>query len=213
MDNFLNYLVKKSSIEKNEYFNYRQPKKQIEKDFSPEYNKILDTNLSNYVIFDLETTGLKAGVNKIIEIGAVKVLNNEIVDSVSKLINPEQFISPYIQNITNITNEMVENQETIDRYLPTFIEFISDLPLIAHNASFDMSFLIYECNKIGHKIENDVVDTLHLSRKYNKECKRHNLAYLTEFFNIELKNAHRAYFDALATNEVYKIIKTKTNIK
>ena len=104
---------------------------------------------------------------------------------------------------------MVEGKRTIGDILPEFVSFIGDLPLIAHNARFDMSFLLANAKKQHIEIKNPVLDTLWLSRKFNKECAKHNLAYLTEFFNINLKNAHRAYFDALATNELYKIIQQK----
>lgn len=212
MDNFLEYLVKKSDIEKNEYFNYHPSRIKTEKSNAPfVYEKILEPVVDNYVVFDLETTGMKPGVNKILEIGAVKIVNNEIEGVFNTLINPEQFIPYYITNITHITNDMVENKAPIEEILPKFVNFIGDLPLIAHNARFDMSFLISNAKKQHIFLNNPVLDTLYLSRKYNKECDKHNLAYLTNYFNITLDNAHRAYFDALATNQVYKLIKEKYN--
>lgn len=210
MDNFLDFLVKKTDIKKNEYFNYRQSSVKTETN-NPSfvYEKILEPIVNDYVVFDFETTGMKPGVNKIIEIGAVKVINGEISGIFSTLINPEQFIPYYIENITHITNDMVANKETINTVLPKFVSFIGDFPLIAHNAKFDMSFLLSSAKKQNITINNPVLDTLYLSRKYNKECQKHNLAYLTNYFNIQLDNAHRAYFDALATNQVYKYIQQK----
>lgn len=210
MDNFLDFLVKKSDINKNEYFNYRQSKPKTELNCEPfVYEKILEPVVNDYVVFDFETTGMKPGINNIIEIGAVKVINGEISGVFNTLINPNQFIPYYIVNITHISNDMVQDKRTIEEILPEFISFIGSLPLIAHNARFDMSFLIANANRQHITVSNPVLDTLYLSRKFNKECDKHNLAYLTNFFKINLKNAHRAYFDALATNELYKIIQHK----
>ncbi len=210
MDNFLEFLVKKSDLQQNEYFNYKKTRVQPKKtsDFST-YTKILEPVASNYVVFDFETTGMKPGVNKILEIGAVKILNNQISGVFNTLVNPQQFLPYYISNLTHITNDMIEDKETIEIVLPKFIDFIGDLPLIAHNARFDMSFLLYDAKKQNFTINNPVLDTLALSRKYNKECAKHNLAYLTNYFNINLDNAHRAYCDALATNQIYQLIKDK----
>ena len=141
----------------------------------------------------------------------VKILNNSISGVFNTLINPQQFVPYYISNLTHITNDMVEDKESIESVLPKFINFIGDLPLIAHNARFDMSFLMYNANKQNIIINNPVLDTLYLSRKYNKECQKHNLAYLTNYFNVNLNNAHRAYYDALATNQIYQLIKKKYN--
>ncbi len=212
MDNFLDFLVKKSDIDKNEYFNYRQPRKTacVQPKQSP-YEKITEPVATDYVVFDLETTGMKAGVNGITEIGAVKVIDGEIAGVFNTLVDPEQFIPYYITNITHITNDMVAGKRTIREVLPEFLKFAEGLPLIAHNAPFDMSFIIANASRLGIEVNNPVLDTLYLSRKYNKECEKHNLAYLTSFFNIELKNAHRAYFDALATERVYRIIRQKYN--
>lgn len=210
MDNFLDYLVKKSDLNNNEYFNYKKTKPATEENAAPfTYTKILEPVPTDYVVFDFETTGMKPGINSIIEIGAVKVIKGNIDGVFNTLIDPEQFIPHYISNITHITNQMVEGKRTIGDILPEFVSFIGDLPLIAHNARFDMSFLLANAKKQHIEIKNPVLDTLWLSRKFNKECAKHNLAYLTEFFNINLKNAHRAYFDALATNELYKIIQQK----
>ncbi len=212
MDNFLDFLVKKSDIGKNEYFNYRQPQKTAcTRQNKAPYEKITEPVADDYVVFDLETTGMKAGVNGITEIGAVKVIDGEIAGVFNTLVDPEQFIPYYITNITHITNDMVAGKRTIGEVLPEFLEFAGELPLIAHNAPFDMSFIIHNAAKLGIEVKNPVLDTLCLSRKYNKECEKHNLAYLTGFFNIQLKNAHRAYFDALATERIYRIIKKKYN--
>ena len=210
MDDFLKYLIKKSDINNSEYFNYRQnntatmAKKR-------EFNFINEPTAKDYVVFDLETTGMSSESNRIIEIGAVKAIDNKIVGTFNLLINPECYISPYITNIVHITNDMVKDSPTIEEVMPYFIEFIGNLPLIAHNARFDMGFISVNADRCGLTIDNPVIDTLKLSRKYSKECQKHNLGYLTDYFNICLDNAHRAYFDALATYELYRIIQEKFN--
>lgn len=208
MDDFLNYLIKKSDLQNNNFFNYRQPKQKIRSQ-KIEFDIISEPVANDYVVFDLETTGMSYEKDRIIEIGAIKVTDNKITGTFNMLVNPECYISPYISNIVHITNDMVSDKPVIAEAMPYFIDFAKELPLIAHNARFDISFMKYNAENLGYSLNNSVLDTLRLSRKYNKECKKHNLGYLTEFFNINLKNAHRAYFDALATYELYKIIQNK----
>lgn len=208
MDNALDFLIKKSDLDNNEYFNYRH-KKSVEPVFKAKYSKITVPSEKDYVVFDLETTGMSKEKNKIIEIGAIKVKSNEIVGTFNVLVDPETPITGYVSKLTNITNEMVKDKSNIDEVFPLFYNFIEKLPLMAHNASFDMGFILYDAQRLGFDLNNKVIDTLKLSRTYNKECKKHNLGYLTEYFNIKLDNAHRAYFDALATFELYKIVQRK----
>lgn len=207
MDSFLDMLIKRSDIEKNEYHNYRQPKAQKSQRPAITFREYPDAD--SYVVLDFETTGLDCHVNRIIEIGAIKVWDNNIVGTMNALVDPQQYIPAYISQKVHITNNMVSGKPTIEMLLPKLVELIGDLPVVAHNAGFDMGFLIAACRRQGIKFDNPAIDTLRLSRKYNKECSKHNLAYLTSFFGIELKNAHRAYFDAFATYKLYNIIKEK----
>ena len=210
MDAFLDYLIKKSDINKEFSIESNNTKKKIScNDIN--YKKILVPNVDSYVVFDFETTGMNPSVNRIIEVGAVKVIDNNIVDSFSQLINPMQYITARISRVVNITNCMVEDSPTIEYVLPKFLEFIGDFPLVAHNARFDMGFLISNAHRLGYEINNNVLDTLLLSRKFNKDCAKHNLNYLTKHFNIKLDHAHRAYYDALATCSLYKIIQSRYN--
>lgn len=209
MDAFLDYLIKKSDIRKEFSIKGSSNKKKNISNDKLDYGKILIPNVKSYVVFDFETTGMNPSINKIIEIGAVKVIDNNIVGSFSQLINPIQYITTRISSVVNITNSMVEDCPTIENVLPDFLEFIGDLPLVAHNARFDMGFLISNAHKLGYEIHNDVLDTLLLSRKFNKDCVKHNLNYLTKHFNIKLEHAHRAYYDALATCSLYKIIQCR----
>ena len=95
----------------------------------------------DYVVFDIETTGFSPEKNNIIEIGAVKVTNGEIVDRFSEFVNPEVPIPFEIEKLTSINDEMVKDAETIETLLPRFLEFIGDAALVAHNANFDVSFI------------------------------------------------------------------------
>lgn len=156
-----------------------------------------------FIIFDIETTGLSFKHDKITEIGAVKVKNGKIVDRFSALINPEVKIPPKIVKLTGITDEMVKNKPTIDKVLPEFINFIGDNPVVAHNASFDTSFIKEFCNKLNLSFLNPIVDTLSLSRILLPKLKRHKLNILAKHFKITLNNHHRAVDDAEATGEIF----------
>jgi len=96
---------------------------------------------NDYVIFDIETTGLDCINDEIIELGAIKVKDNEIVEEFNYLINPKKELPEVIINITGIKDEDLKDKETIDVILPKFIKFIGNYPLLAHNNSFDLSFI------------------------------------------------------------------------
>lgn len=166
-----------------------------------------------YVVFDLETTGLYVNEGEeIIEIGAVKVKNNKIVSQFDELIKPTKPISEKISQITNITNEMVENKFNEETVLKEFISWIgtNDVVLVAHNANFDLSFVRACFLKYNLGILNyDVIDTLGLSRFLTPGEKYHNLTCLMERYNViwDENKHHRADYDALGTSYVlYKMI-------
>ena len=163
-------------------------------------NQSLD---GTFIVFDIETTGLSFKHDKITEIGAVKICNNEFIDRFSALINPEIKIPTKIVELTGITDEMVRDKPTIEGVLPEFIEFIGDAPLVAHNASFDVSFIKENCNKLKLEFNNTIVDTLSLSRILVPKLKRYKLNVLAKHFNIKLENHHRAVDDAVATGELF----------
>ncbi len=214
MHDYINFLIKRSDINKNEFYDYN-PKKNKNNSSKNEivYEKITEPNVSDYVVFDFETTGLSPQNDRIIEIGAVKVIDDKIVDEFSEIVDPEKIIPPFVASKVHITNEMIYGKRVIGEVLPDFVDFIGDLPLIAHNAKFDMSFLISNLKRLQGKIvENKVLDTLYLSRKY-LDLPKNNLTYITQHFGIEHNNAHRALSDVLALYEVYKLIKEKANLK
>lgn len=158
---------------------------------------------TTYVVFDFETTGFNAGGgDSIIEIGAAKICNGEIVEKYDELINPGVELSATITEVTSITNEMLKGKDNEENAIKRFIEWFGDLPLVAHNAKFDMSFLdrCYSKYNLG-VCENPVLDTLELSRTLDSSFGRHNLTALAKRYGIEWdeESHHRADYDAEGT--------------
>jgi len=169
----------------------------------------IDHFISNYIVFDLETTGLSSYEHEIIEIGAIRVLDNEVVATYSNLIKPKNHIPYYITNINGISNQMVMNAPKIDCVLMEFLDFVGDTPLLGHNiCSFDLKFINVASEVVlGQKIKHDYVDTLLLARKYLQNIRSHSLSNLCQYFGIDNAGAHRALADCTMTNEVYQALK------
>ena len=160
-----------------------------------------------YVVFDLETTGFNAaGGDSIIEIGAVKLKNGEIVDKFDKLIKPPKPISERITNVTSITNEMVADCPNEEVAVKEFLAWTGDKPMVAHNAKFDTSFIemCYKKYNLG-EYKNTVIDTLALSRILDQDATRHGLSAITKRYGVEFdeESHHRGDYDALATGLVF----------
>ena len=168
---------------------------------------------SEYIVLDIETTGLSFRTEKITEIGAVKVKNGEIVDTFECFVNPEMPIPQRIVEITKITDDMVKDAETIDKVMPKFLDFIGDLKLVAHNADFDIGFLKYNAENLGLKMDNNYLDTLALSRQVLPDLKKHKLGILAEHFGINVENAHRALDDVKTLVQVFIKLIEKNNDK
>lgn len=161
-----------------------------------------------YVVFDIETTGFSPINDGITEIGAVKVINGSVEDRYSTFVNPEKSIPAKVTELTGITNDMVRNERTISEVLPEFLEFCGDAALVAHNASFDVSFIREKARKIDLDIKPIVVDTLALARLLLLDLKRHKLNQVAKYLKISLENHHRAVDDANATAAIFlKFIK------
>ncbi|HCT64364.1 MAG TPA: PolC-type DNA polymerase III [Lachnospiraceae bacterium] len=156
-----------------------------------------------FVVFDIETTGLHAERDKITEIGAVKVSKGEIIDSFNTFVNPGIPIPHKITELTGITDQMVEDAQSIEEILPKFLEFVGDATFVAHNASFDMGFIRYNARNQEINILNPVVDTLELSRLLLTNLKKHKLNIVCEHLGVTLENHHRAVDDAKATAYVF----------
>lgn len=157
-----------------------------------------------YVVFDVETTGLSAVYNTIIELAGVKIKNGEIIDRFESFANPHHPISELISNLTGITDDMVVDAPEVSEVVKDYHEWVGDAILVAHNASFDMGFL-YEAYKKAEipMIEYAVIDTLELARFLHPEMGNHRLNTLAKKYNIELTQHHRAIYDAEATGYLF----------
>jgi len=159
-----------------------------------------------FVVFDIETTGLNSHTNKIIEIGAVKIKAGRIIDRYSQLINPGISIPYHITEITSITNEQVANQPKIDEVIGKFVDFIGDAVLVAHNAPFDMGFIKRDIKEyLNIDLENSVIDTLQMARDLFPDFKKYGLGDLNKSLGLALEKHHRAVDDSQATANMFII--------
>ncbi|MEK8130192.1 PolC-type DNA polymerase III [Paenibacillus filicis] len=154
---------------------------------------------AEYVIFDVETTGLSVTNNKIIELAGVKMKEGKEIDRFATFIDPHERIPYNIQQLTNITDDMVRGAPDISEKLPEFLDFVGDAVLVAHNARFDMGFLNTNCRRLGlPEAANPVIDTLELARLLYPTMKNHRLNTLSDKFKVSLDNHHRAIDDSIA---------------
>lgn len=161
-----------------------------------------------FVVFDLETTGFSAEVDRIIEIGAVKIKNGEIVDNFSKFVNPKIPIPFRIEKLTGINDSMVMKAEPIEKILPEFLEFCGDAVMVAHNAGFDTSFIINNAERLGIKYDPTIMDTVLLAQFVIPNLHNYKLDTLCKHLAVSLENHHRAVDDAQATAYIYlKMVK------
>ncbi len=157
-----------------------------------------------YVVFDLETTGLSPVNDRIIEIGAVKLQNKKVVDRFSVFVNPQIPIPFHIEQLTSINDKMVENAETIEAILPQFLEFCKDCVMVAHNASFDVSFIKEKAKTIlGVDFECTVVDTVALARALLPQLSKFKLDHVAKALSIPPFHHHRAVDDADACADIF----------
>ncbi|MBQ9737653.1 MAG: PolC-type DNA polymerase III, partial [Clostridia bacterium] len=156
-----------------------------------------------YIVFDIETTGLSPQKEAITEIGAVKLMDGEVVDTFSKLVNPNQSIPQKITEITGITDDMVKDAPSIEQILPLFLEFCGKNPVVAHNASFDVSFIKAAAERLEITFDNPVIDTVGLSKELFPNENKHNLEAVCRRMEVSLTNHHRALDDAQATAEAF----------
>ena len=156
----------------------------------------LDTPI---VVLDFETTGLSHAMDRIIEVGAVKLADGQIVDELSILCDPGIPLKPKISELTGITDLMLRGKETPAEGVQQLLDFIGDCPVAAHNAPFDMGMLQAECRRMGVSFHAPVIDTLTFSRRLYPGQKSHKLGAVCRLLGVSLKNAHRAVHDAAAT--------------
>ncbi len=157
-----------------------------------------------YVVFDIETTGFNPKTCKIIEIGAVKIVNGEVVDRFSEFINPQVPIPYRITELTDIRDDMVVDAPTIDVILPKFMEFCKGSVLVAHNAGFDTSFIKYNCKQLGLTYDYTHVDTIEVARYLHPNMARFNLDAVCKAENVVNEHHHRAVADAEVTAKIFE---------
>ncbi|WP_044640902.1 PolC-type DNA polymerase III [Risungbinella massiliensis] len=174
-----------------------------------------DLQSDTYVVFDVETTGLSAYHDVIIELAAVKMRDGEIIDKFSEFANPHRKLSQTIIELTHITDDMLVDAPEVDDVITRFLEFIEGSVLVAHNARFDMGFLQQAAKRIGKPpVINPVLDTLELARFLYPTMKNHRLNTLSKKLEVHLEQHHRAIYDAEATGYVlYKMLEETIKVR
>jgi DNA polymerase-3 subunit epsilon len=165
-----------------------------------------------YSVVDIETTGGTARAHRIIEIAIVNIINNQISDSYTTLINPQRYIPPFITSLTGISNEMVTNAPTFPEVADKIMEMMEGMVFVAHNVNFDYGFLRREFADIGIKLDKKKLCTVRLSKKIFPGFRSYGLGTLSNRLGISIEDRHRALGDAVATAKVMKLwIKSDSN--
>ncbi len=168
---------------------------------------------ATYCVLDLETTGISITTEKITEVGIMKVKNGEVIDEFEIFVNPEKPIPQRVVEVTNITDEMVKDAETIDKVFPKILEFVGDSIIVAHNASFDVGFLKHNAKLLGYEFNNTYIDTLPLAKDLFPDLKKYKLGKIADSLGIEVDVAHRALADVDTTVKVFNIMLKKLKDK
>lgn len=164
---------------------------------------------TTYCVLDLETTGFSPVTEKITEIGIMKLKDGKVIEEFSCFVNPEKPIPARVIEVTNITDEMVKDAETIEHVFPKMLEFIKDSVLVAHNAAFDVGFLKHNAKALGYDFNFTYVDTLSLAQEIFPDYKTYKLGRIAKNLGIKVEVAHRALDDVDTTVKVFKIMLEK----
>ncbi|MBU0628602.1 MAG: 3'-5' exonuclease [Nanoarchaeota archaeon] len=157
-----------------------------------------------FTVIDIETTGLSKHYHKITEIAAAKVRNNKITKTYHTLVNPKVKIPSFITRLTGIDNEMVKEAPTINKALPSFVEFLGEDVFVAHNATFDFGFIEHNLKvHNSYRLDNSRLCTRKLANRLFPELSRKRLSDLCEFMNINNSDEHRALSDVKATAKIF----------
>lgn len=162
----------------------------------------MDSRKIEFVVFDVETTGLyPTEGDRIIEIAAVKVKNRKVIGTFETFINPRREIPIEAQRINKITPEMIADAPTHDKVFPDMLEFIGGACLAGHNVKFDLDFLCYEMSLLGRKLQNTTpaLDTLKLAKLFLPQVSNFRLLTLAQYFGIRIEETHRALADVKLT--------------
>ncbi len=164
--------------------------------------------VDNYVLVDIETTGLSPRTDEIIEIGAIKVKENKIVDTFDTLLKIDRKLSYFITNLTGITNEMLEEGEEQEEALEEFVNFAGKEIIMGHNVNFDINFIYDKCQSyLDYYLSNDFVDTMRIAKHILPNVRNYKLGTLADYFDVDYRNAHRGLTDVEITYEVYNKMK------
>ncbi|WP_040214655.1 DNA polymerase III subunit alpha [Clostridium polynesiense] len=161
---------------------------------------------TTYCVLDLETTGFSAVTEKITEIGIMKIQDGKVIDEFSCFVNPEKPIPLRVVEVTNITDDMVKDAETIEKVFPKMLEFIKGTVLVAHNAEFDVGFLKHNARVLGYDFDFTYIDTLSLAKDLFPEYKTYKLGRIAKHLGIKVEVAHRALDDVATTVKVFNVM-------
>lgn len=183
----------------------------VEAYLAPDKNPVVENakgqNLdTTYCVLDLETTGFSATTEKITEVGIMKMKNGEVIDEFACFVNPEKHIPQRVSEVTNITDDMVKDAETIDQVFPKILEFLGDSVIVAHNAGFDVGFLKQNAKNLGYQFDYTYLDTLSLAKDLFPEYKKYKLGRIAANLGIKVEVAHRALDDVDTTVKVFKVM-------
>ena len=175
---------------------------------SNEPGKKLNKYVSDYVIYDLETTGTSSANDRVVEISAVKVRNGQVDSEFSTLVNPEMPIPFFASEVNGITDDMVADAPVFEVALKDFLEFAGDDILVGHNIhTFDMKFIYRDVERyFGKTISNDYIDTLQIARAYLPQLSCHKLTALAEYYGINPDGAHRALNDCRMNQQIFELL-------
>lgn len=170
--------------------------------------KLLRDYVTDYTVFDLETTGIRPDYDSIIEISAVKVAGGKVVDTFSSLVNPGRPIPYGATKVNGISDEMVADEPALDIVFPKFMEFIGEDILVGHNIhSFDMKFIWRAAEEMyGKTIGNHYIDTLSMARRCLPQLAHHKLVDIAAYYQISTAGAHRALNDCLMNQQCFELM-------
>ena len=164
--------------------------------------------VDNYVLVDIETTGLSPRTDEIIEIGAIKVKENKIIDTYNTLIKIDRNLNPFITKLTGITNKMLETGKGRDKALEEFVDFTGNEIIMGHNVNFDINFIYDKClSYLDYYLSNDFVDTMRIAKHILPNIQNYKLGTLANYFGVDYSSAHRGLKDVEITYEVYNKLK------
>lgn len=180
-------------------------------ELTPDGYDDLEIDGTDFVVFDCETTSSNVPQGRIIEIGAYKVREGRVVDEFITLVNPQVSIPPFISSLTRISDAMVADAPLFGEIADALLEFIGESVLVAHNSGFDMGFLNNEIGRIypDQRLANPCLCTVKLSRRLLPHIANHKLKTVAEFYEVDLRDHHRAGPDARATAHIFINLLTK----